>query len=175
MESESVLSAGRRIAVRALALIAASTVGLAACNKGKSAAELEPSASATARAVDVSATAAPRFDEASFRLEMSKVGTYEKSAAGKVEVQLEAKAPYHVNEKYPIKLKLEPTDGVKFDAETLGRDQVAQRGGQAVMTVGFTPETAGSKRIAGKLKFSVCSQERCLMETRELALVVNVE
>jgi hypothetical protein len=175
MQSASALFSGRGIGFRAAALCAFGAVGLLACDKGKSTAEAEPAASAPAPTADVAAAAAPRFDEASFRLEMSKVGAYEKSAAGKVEVQLEAKAPYHVNEKYPIKLKLEPTDGVKFDAETVGRDQVALRGGQAVMTVGFTPETAGAKRIAGKLKFSVCSQERCLMETRELALVVDVE
>jgi hypothetical protein len=175
MESESALSSGRGIWVKALGWFAVGAVGLLACNKGKSGAEAEPVASAPARTADASATPAPRFDEASFSLEMRKVGAYTKSAAAKVEVQLEAKAPYHVNEKYPIKLELAPTEGVKFDAETLGRDQVALQHQRAVMTVGFTPETAGAKTIAGKLKFSVCTQERCLMETRELALSVDVE
>ena len=143
------------------------------CDRGT--AKAEPAALATQEAAPAAAAASHRFDEASFKLEMRKAGTYQKQAAAKVEVLLEAKAPYHVNEQYPIKLRLEPVDGVKFDSEVVGKDKVAVQAKKAVMTVGFTPEASGVKRIAGKLKFSVCSEERCLMETRDLALDIDVE
>ncbi len=158
--------------IAGLTALVGGVVGIWGCDRGTEKAEAE---SQPAAAVAPGVAAHHEFDDASFRLEMRKAGTYQKQAAAKVEVVLEAKAPYKVNEKYPIKLKLEPTEGVKFDSDVVGKDHVAMQAKTAVMTVGFTPQASGVKRIAGKLKFSVCSEERCLMETRELALDVDVK
>ena len=157
----------------AVGLFVAGAVGSSGCRKASS--NAEPQASTTSQPQEPVAAATSLLDEPSFHLEMRPAGTYQKGTAATVEVVLEAKPPYKVNGQYPIKLQLEPAKGVKFDADTVGKDRVALQGGkQAVMKVGFTPESSGRKRIAGKLKFSVCNDERCLMETRELELSVDV-
>jgi hypothetical protein len=41
------------------------------------------------------------------------------------------------------------------------------------MNVGFTPEAAGKHTISGVLQFSVCTDDKCLIEKRDLALEVQ--
>jgi hypothetical protein len=45
---------------------------------------------------------------------------------------------------------------------------------KAVVPVSFTPE-AGKRTIAGTLAFSVCTEDKCLMEKQDLALEVVVD
>ena len=94
---------------------------------------------------------------------------------GSVEVVLLAKAPFHVNDKYPIKLKLKETPGIKYDNLVLGKDAAKVEHMKAVVPVSFTPDAAGKRSVAGQLAFSVCTEDKCLMEKRDLALDVNVE
>lgn len=94
--------------------------------------------------------------------------------AGAVDVVLLAKAPFHVNDKYPIKLKLKETPGVKYENLTIGKDSVKLENMKAVVPVSFTPE-AGKRTVAGTLSFSVCTEDKCLMEKQELALEVVAE
>jgi hypothetical protein len=173
MESERTVSLGNGW-IAGLAALTSGVLVIWGCDRGTAKAEPELQQAPTAT-VTAAAAASRSVDDPSFKLEMRQAGTYAKHAAAKVEVVLEAKPPYKVNEKYPIKLKLEPADGVKFDSDVVGKDHVEMKSKTALMTVGFTPEASGVKRIAGKLKFSVCSEERCLMETRELALDVDVK
>ena len=94
--------------------------------------------------------------------------------AGAVEVVLHAKAPFHVNDKYPIKLKLKETPGVKYANLTIGKDAAKVENMKAVVPVSFTPE-AGKRTVAGTFSFSVCTEDKCLMEKQDLALDVNVD
>lgn len=93
---------------------------------------------------------------------------------GAVEVVLNAKAPFHVNDQYPIKLKLKETPGVKYANMTIGKDAAKVENMKAVVPVSFTPE-AGKRTVAGVLSFSVCTDDKCLMEKQDLALEVNVD
>jgi hypothetical protein len=43
------------------------------------------------------------------------------------------------------------------------------------MNVPFTPSEAGERTISGTFKFSVCTEEQCLIKKQELALAVTVE
>jgi len=88
---------------------------------------------------------------------------------------LAAKAPFHVNDKYPIKLKLKETPGVKYENLLIGKDAVKLEAMKAVMPVSFTPDAAGKRTIAGQFAFSVCTEDKCLMEKRDLLLDVVVE
>jgi predicted cupin superfamily sugar epimerase len=94
--------------------------------------------------------------------------------AGAVEVVLVAKAPFHVNDKYPIKLKLKETPGVKYASMVIGKDAAKIENMKAVVPVTFTPE-AGKRTVAGQFLFSVCTDDKCLMEKRDLELAVMVE
>ena len=124
----------------------------------------EPAAAGVAKVSD------PSFDVS---LEPPKANL-KAGQAGSVEVVLVAKAPFHVNDKYPIKLKLKETPGVKYANLTVGKDAVKLETMKAVMPVSFTPE-AGKRTIAGQFLFSVCTEDKCLMEKRDLALDVNVD
>jgi hypothetical protein len=120
------------------------------------------------------ARAAPRFSENSFHLEMKSKGDYRAGQPAAVEVVLEAKGPYKVNDKYPIKLKLSDATGVSYPSKVVAKDQVQLDPKRAVMNVSFTPERPGKTKIGGQFAFSVCTEERCLVEKRELALDVQV-
>ena len=121
-------------------------------------------------------TGAPKFSDAGFdlSLEAPKAGL-KAGQPGTVEVVLAAKAPFHVNDKYPIKLKLKETPGVKYDNLVVGKDAVKLEAMKAVMPVSFTPDAAGKRTVAGQFAFSVCTEDKCLMEKRDLALEVVVE
>jgi hypothetical protein len=144
-----------------------------------------PAAPAAAAADAPSAAAAPadaaapsgaaKFTDTGFDLSLEAPKAPLKAGqVGSVEVVLAAKAPFHVNDKYPIKLKLKETPGVKYENLTIGKDAVKLEPMKAVMPVGFTPE-AGKRTVAGVFSFSVCTEDKCLMEKRDLLLDVSVD
>jgi hypothetical protein len=120
-------------------------------------------------------TGASKFSDTGFDLSIDAKGNLKAGQAGAVEVVLTAKAPYHVNDKYPIKLKLKETPGVKYENLIVGKDAVKLEAMKAVMPVSFTPDGAGKRTVAGQFAFSVCTEDKCLMEKRDLLLDVVVE
>jgi len=136
-----------------------------------------PSAAAAAPADSAAApTGAAKFTDPAFDLSLQPAKASLKAGqAGSVEVVLTAKAPFHVNDKYPIKLKLKETPGVKYENLVVGKDAVKLEAMKAVMPVSFTPDAAGKRTVAGQFAFSVCTEDKCLMEKRDLALDVTVE
>lgn len=141
------------------------------------AAAVAPAAAASDSSAPAAApTGAPKFTDAAFDLTLETPKAALKAGQpGVVEVVLVAKAPYHVNDKYPIKLKLKETPGVKYEALVINKDAVKLEAMKAVVPVSFTPDGAGKRTVAGQLAFSVCTEDKCLMEKRDLALDVNVE
>jgi len=133
-------------------------------------------AAAAAPEAGAAATGAAKFSDAAFELSLeAPKGSVKAGQAGALEVVLTAKAPFHVNDKYPIKLKLKETPGVKYENLTIGKDAVKLEAMKAVMPVSFTPDAAGKRTIAGQFAFSVCTEDKCLMEKRDLLLEVAVE
>jgi hypothetical protein len=137
--------------------------------------EVTPAAVPATEGEAPSGLAKARFDEANFDLKMQPKGAYKAGQAATLEVVLDAKKPFHVNDKYPYKLKLAKTEGVKFPSDIVKKDAVKLEAQRAVMTVAFTPEAAGKKKIGGLFSFSVCTDDKCLIEKRDLALEVNVD
>lgn len=138
------------------------------------AASAAPAAAAPAEAA-AAPTGAPKYTDAAFDVSLEAPKTALKAGqAGNVEVLLVAKAPFHVNDKYPIKLKLKETAGVKYDNLTVTKDAAKVEAMKATMPVAFTPES-GKRTVAGTFSFSVCTEDKCLMEKRDLALDVNVD
>jgi hypothetical protein len=137
-----------------------------------------PGAAAAAASADSAAapTGAAQFTDTAFDLSLEAPKANVKAGqAGTVEVVLAAKAPFHVNDKYPIKLKLKETPGVKYQNLVVGKEAVKLEPMKAVMPVSFTADAAGKRTVAGQFAFSVCTEDKCLMEKRDLLLDVNVE
>jgi glucose/arabinose dehydrogenase len=128
-----------------------------------------------APAAAAAAGGASKFSDPSFELTLEPRAALKAGQPGNVEVVLIAKEPFHVNDKYPIKLKLKETQGLKYENMVLGKDQVKLETQRAVLPVSFTPERAGKHTVTGQFAFSVCTDEKCLMEKRDLALDVNVD
>lgn len=120
-------------------------------------------------------SASDKYSEATFDLSILPLGAYKAGQSATLEIVLSSKDPYHVNEKYPYKFKLGKADGVKFEKPVVTADALKLEKKRAVMTVAFTPEASGKKRIAGQFSFSVCSEDKCLIEKRDLSLVVDVD
>lgn len=133
-------------------------------------------AAAAAATPEAAPAGAAKFSDTAFELSLdAPKGSLKAGQPGALEVVLTAKAPFHVNDKYPIKLKLKETPGVKYESLTIGKDAVKLEAMKAVMPVSFTPDAAGKRTVAGQFAFSVCTEDKCLMEKRDLALDVTVE
>lgn len=131
---------------------------------------------AAAAAADAAPTGTDKVSDAAFDLSLdAPKATLKAGQAGMVEVVLTAKAPFHVNDKYPLKLKLKETPGIKYESLTIGKDAAKVEQMKAVLPVKFTPDAPGKRTVAGQLAFSVCTEDKCLMEKRDLVLAVTVE
>ena len=180
-----------RLVVPALALSLASgckqeTPPTLAEPKAPSAVAPRNEAAAPAAAAPEAAPAAPgatpaadaavsKLSESSFDLELRAKGPYTAGQQAEAELVLDAKPPFHVNEEYPYKFKLKEASGVKFASAVVGKDAAKLEKQKVTMPVTFTPEAAGKCTVAGQLAFSVCTDDKCLIEKRDLALVVDVK
>jgi hypothetical protein len=133
--------------------------------------EAVPAAAAPAPATD----AASKYNEANFDLALTSKGSYASGKAGEAEIVLAAKAPFHVNQNYPYKFKLKEAPGLKFANLVIAKDAVKLEPARATVPVAFTPETAGKHTLAGQLSFSVCTDDKCVIEKRELALEIDAK
>jgi hypothetical protein len=131
-------------------------------------------AAAPAEAAAPAATAASnKYSEAPFDVEIQPKGAYASGQAGAAEIEISAKPPFHANDKYPYKFKLNEAPGLKFASLIVEKDAVKVEKTRATLSVALTPESAGKHTVSGKLFFSVCNDDQCLVEKRDLAL--NIE
>ena len=124
------------------------------------------------------AAAAPASDVAragSFVVAMQPVGSYHAGEPGQVKVVLLARGSYKVNEKYPLKLELRPVPGIQFESEILRKDAAKFAPKRVVLPATFVAQTSGRQRISGRLKFSVCTDRKCIVDQRELTLQVTID
>jgi ureidoglycolate hydrolase len=145
-----------------------------ACQNQAGAAEHSERTPVAVEAPAAAAAAARTHAEAAFMLEMKPLGPYAAGRQGEAEIVLTAKAPYKTNEGYPYRFTARPTQGVKHAAEVT-RDKLVLEKERARMTIAFTPESSGTKKVLGQFAFSVCTDERCLIEKRDLELEFVVE
>ncbi len=155
----------------------------AACSKtdgtsGVTAQALGVAQAASATTAPEAATAlaaAAKFQEAAFELTLVSAGPYKAGQVGQVEIRLSAKQPYHCNDKYPYKFKSKPSEGVVFEAPIVRTENGKLTKTELTLPVRFTPKAAGSTMIEGQFSFSVCTEDRCLVERRDLKLAVEVQ
>jgi len=121
------------------------------------------------------AAAASKYSEAPFDVEIQPKGTYTAGQAGAAEIVISAKPPFHANDKYPYKFKLNEAPGLKYANLVVDKDAVKVEKTRATLTVGLTPEGAGKHTVSGKLFFSVCNDDQCLVEKRDLTLNIDAK
>lgn len=113
--------------------------------------------------------------EANFDLVIQPKGEYAAGQAAQAEIVLDAKGPFKVNDKYPYKFKLKEGAGLTYPSTVVGKDQVKLEHKRATMPVAFTADKPGKHTLAGQFSFSICTDDKCLIEKRDLALAVHVK
>lgn len=98
-------------------------------------------------------------------------------AASQLQVALEALAGYHLNDDYPLHFTPSPSPSTKWQ-----RTRVDKQDGIVLVpckkdpahacgaTVSLGYSATRSVRLAGTLAFSLCDEDRCLIEKVELSL-----
>ncbi|HET9933033.1 MAG TPA: hypothetical protein VFQ35_20160 [Polyangiaceae bacterium] len=144
---------------------------VAAAPAAAQASAAEPAAAAPSEPSAASA----RVDEANFSISITPSGAYAAGKPAEAQIVLDAKPPFHVNDKYPYKFKLKDAAGLTFANPVVGKDNVKLETQRATMTVPFTVKDPGKHTLAGQFSFSVCTEDKCLMEKRDLALSLEAK
>lgn len=168
VSSSSTSSAFSGLSAAALLAVVAVASG---CNQSE-AATPRPSAEPAAALAK-----GPKVDTDTHTIEMKATGKYKAGQEGTVEVTLVPKAPYHINDKYPIKFKVtDPAPaGIKYPRAILKREDGTVDDKKALFKVPFVADKAGKAAVSGVLYMSVCSDANCIMDKQELEASVDVE
>jgi hypothetical protein len=134
----------------------------------------EPAPAAASASEKPSARPAPASEvhEATFDLVMKPVGAVVAGRPSSIEIAVDAKGGYHVNDKYPYKFKPSAPEGLTYASPTFSTEATKLEEKRATMTVAFTPDGKGDRTVAGLFAFSLCSADQCLIEKRDLTVRV---
>ena len=162
---------------RSLLVIALGGFLVSACNRDAVANQAAEKASSTPAeaAQPVSNEAKGRFDESTFTLSIVPKTLSGKGSAGELLIVLEAKAPFHVNGEYPHRFRVTSARGLTTLTETIQRDPARVTPSKLELSVPVTLGQAGPFGLTGEMSFSVCTDEKCLMEKRRLAADFEVK
>lgn len=152
--------------------VAVLVAAAASCKKEEPKPEAAPEPSAPAEAP--AGPAQSEYHESAFDVVIRPASDFAAGKPGIVEIQLDAKGEYHMNETYPYRFKTHAGDGVQFSAATYSKDAMKLEPARGIMKLELTPKDPGEKSVSGLFLFSVCSAERCLVEKRELATKLKV-
>jgi hypothetical protein len=123
------------------------------------------------------ALAAPDAAKDGYRLETAppaqalKVGE-----TGKLSLAIHAQAPWHVDPRAPLTIKLEPTAGLNAPKPSLTRkDAVDPKAEVPRFEIPVTAAAAGAQEAKAHLKFFLCRETICEQRTRTVAIPVTVK
>ena len=117
-----------------------------------------------------------RHDDELFTLAISKLGAlHRRGEPGVARIRLEAKGEYKCNVDYPYKFEARDREGVTYEPRVTRREALTIHDDLCTMDIAFTPEIAGMTTLEGTFSFSVCTQQRCVLERLELGLTIAVE
>jgi hypothetical protein len=156
----------------------AAILSSSACEKGSDATPTpEPVVAPSAQhKTDESKRAVPkpaRHEDEAFVVSLEAGDGYQVGEKATVEAVLEARSPYKCNDEYPFKFKLDPPpEGVSFESDVARDIDKAEK--RSVLSIPFTPASAGKKTISGTFYFSVCNKEHCKIDKRPMSLTVDV-
>jgi hypothetical protein len=88
-------------------------------------------------------------------------------------VVLSCKAPFKCNQKYPYKMALDAPSGVSYASQTVRGASVSEK--STTLGVPFTAASKGKATVGGTFSFSVCTDDKCLIEKRPLSVNIDVD
>lgn len=114
---------------------------------------------------------APLASKAFYRIDAGPATPCARGVACEARVVLTALGDYHINKDYPFKFVGDPAPAIQLDGSGGFTLQDAKHG---TLTIRFRPEAAGTTKLAGVFKLSVCSGDTCEIEAPKLELAVPV-
>ena len=144
---------------------------VAACNGANRSKPVEPEPTEPTEAAGSATVAAANDDAPVFRLEVAPPASCAVGAACEARIVLTALGAYKVNKEYPFKFVADPGPGVSIDGTGTFAPTDAKTG---TMTVRFRAEAAGTSRVSGTFKLSVCTDDICKIEAAKVAFDVPV-
>ena len=111
-----------------------------------------------------------------FAVTFQPSGQYAIGKEGAALVRLTPQGGYKVNTEYPIRFDCQspPSDGITYPKPTLQQTDAKVDESEATFSVPFVPTKAGKQRVEGLLSFSVCNDQRCVMDKQKVTLDVTV-
>lgn len=85
-----------------------------------------------------------------------------------VTVHLEPQAPFKSNDKYPYRFTLGKLEGAAAPSDTVTGPTVTPT--RTTLRFAMTPTRVGHGSVSGTFSFSVCTDEKCLVERAPLVL-----
>ena len=121
--------------------------------------------------------AASIYDKEFYKVDMKLNGACSAGKECKVDISLESKKEFHINDKYPIKFKASdtPPEGLTFTKAVVKKEDGKFETSKGSLPVAFTIAKAGKAKVAGTFSFSVCSDANCVMEKLDLELEVEAK
>jgi hypothetical protein len=114
---------------------------------------------------------APLAGKPFYRIDPGPAVPCASGAACKAHLVLTALGSYHVNQDYPFKFVGEPAPAPPVEGDGAFALDDAKHG---TLTVTFRPAAAGTARLVGTFKLSVCNDDTCEIETPRIELAVPV-
>ncbi len=121
--------------------------------------------------------ATPRLETSSFVLEVGSTRSeYEVGKRGGVEIEIEGRGEWHVNQDYPIRVEIEAGPGAGLQQRELLKDDAKEFNEDKVRFVAaLQPTEAGDHEVKCDVSFAMCTDENCVLENRTVAMQVKVE
>jgi len=123
------------------------------------------------------APAGPRIETGMFLLAVAPAQPeYRVGKPGELEIALEGRGEWHVNQEYPIRVNLSTGPALKLEKQELVKDDAKELGEEKVRFVAaFQPSASGEHEVRCDVSFAMCTDENCILEKRTVTMQVEVE
>jgi hypothetical protein len=107
-----------------------------------------------------------------FNTWLEGVSSYPLNQPATLTLVLQAEEPFKCNEQYPYRFTITPSPGISVAEPVLRGMNIDKQ--RSTMSVPFTPTQAGTHTLSGELSFSVCTDDKCLIEKQSLSFPIDV-
>jgi len=121
--------------------------------------------------------AGPTIETGSFLLAVAPAQPkYAAGKPGQLEIALESRGEWHVNQEYPIRVDIKAPDGVVLPKAELVKDDAKEFGDDKVRFLArVEPSAAGKHEVTCDVSFAMCTEENCILEKRTVAMELEVQ
>lgn len=179
MDATSALRHGSRIFALPI-LLATAAISVFGCDQSDARAQPKDvaAASQTSDASDAPKQAPAdagqsSYKEEAFHLSLEGPDSVKIGEPAVFKVVLSAQSGYKVNDEYPLKFQFAEMAKIAPAKKIVRKEDAKVEKLRAEMPLSVTVQAPGKHRISGKLSFSVCTDERCLIEKRDLSVDLN--